>query len=45
MTTAGFPAAMQGRVPRGFGLARLIDLPPCWSEQWSALGLAAPTRS
>jgi hypothetical protein len=38
-------AAMEGRLPRGFGLTRLIDLPPCWSEQWPALGLAAPTRS
>jgi DNA invertase Pin-like site-specific DNA recombinase len=38
-------AAMEGRLPRGFGLTRLIDLPLCWSEQWPALGLAAPTRS
>jgi hypothetical protein len=38
-------AAMDGRLPRGFGFTRLIDLPPCWSEQWPALGLAAPTRS
>jgi hypothetical protein len=38
-------ATMEGRLPRGFGLTRLIDLPPCWREQWPALGLAAPTRS
>jgi transposase-like protein len=23
----------------------VFDLPPCWSKQWPALGLAAPTRS
>jgi site-specific DNA recombinase len=33
-------ATMDGRLPRGFGLKRLMDLPPDWSEQWSALGLA-----
>jgi hypothetical protein len=38
-------AAMDGRLPRGFGLKRLIDLPPCWSQQWPALRLAAPTGS
>jgi site-specific DNA recombinase len=37
-------AAIEGCLPRGFGLKRLMDLPPCWSEQWPALGLAAPTR-
>ena len=35
-------AAMEGRLPRGFGLKRLIDLPPHWPQQWSALGLVAP---
>ena len=38
-------AAMDGRLPRGFGLKRLMDLPPEWSGQWNALGLAAPVRS
>ena len=37
-------AAMEGRLPRGFGLKRLMDLPPEWSEQWSAIGLAAPIQ-
>jgi site-specific DNA recombinase len=35
-------AAMEGRLPRGFGLKRLIDLPPYWPKQWTALGLVAP---
>jgi site-specific DNA recombinase len=34
-------AAMEGRLPRGFGLKRLIDLPPHWPQQWTALGLVA----
>jgi site-specific DNA recombinase len=38
-------AAIDGRLPRGFGLTRLIDLPMAWSEQWGALGLEAPARS
>ncbi len=38
-------AAVDGRLPRGFGLKRLMDLPLVWSEQWRALGLAAPIRS
>jgi hypothetical protein len=38
-------AAMDGCLPRGFGLKRLMDLPPEWPEQWHALGLAAPIRS
>ncbi len=32
-------AAIDGRLPRGFGLKRLMDLPMTWSDQWSALGL------
>ncbi len=35
-------AAMDGRLPRGFGVKRLMDLPPQWSQQWAALGLVAP---
>jgi hypothetical protein len=31
-------AAIEGRLPRGFGLTRLIDLPMAWSDQWAALG-------
>ena len=35
-------AAIEGRLPRGFGVKRLIDLPMLWSEQWAALGLRTP---
>ena len=35
-------AAVEGRLPRGFGLKRLVDLPMAWSDQWRALGLEAP---
>jgi site-specific DNA recombinase len=36
-------AAIDGRLPRGFGLTRLIDLPLAWPGQWAALGLKTPT--
>jgi DNA invertase Pin-like site-specific DNA recombinase len=32
-------AAIDGRLPRGFGTKRLMDLPMAWPDQWSALGL------
>ncbi len=35
-------AAVDGRLPRGFGVKRLMDLPLDWRHQWSALGLRAP---
>ena len=35
-------AAIEGRLPRGFGVKRLMDLPMAWPDQWSALGLRAP---
>ena len=35
-------AAIEGRLPRGFGVTRLVDLPMAWSDQWAALGLQAP---
>jgi site-specific DNA recombinase len=38
-------AAIEGRLPRGFGVERLMDLPTVWSQQWTALGLRAPTRT
>ena len=38
-------AAIDGRLPRGFGVKRLTDLPMAWSDQWSALGLKAPART
>jgi site-specific DNA recombinase len=34
-------AAIEGRLPRGFGTKRLMDLPIVWSHQWTALGLKA----
>jgi hypothetical protein len=34
-------AAIEGRLPRGFGAKRLMDLPMVWSHQWTALGLKA----
>src|ERR1700734_3180645 len=36
-------AAIEGRLPRGFGSRRLMDLPMVWSHQWTALGLKFPT--
>jgi len=38
-------AAVEGRLPRGFGLKRLVDLPMAWPDQWHALGLQAPARA
>jgi site-specific DNA recombinase len=38
-------AAIEGRLPRGFGVKRMMDLPMTWSEQWTALGLKAPART
>jgi site-specific DNA recombinase len=38
-------AAIEGRLPRGFGAKQLMDLPMVWSEQWAALGLTAPAAS
>ncbi len=37
-------AAIDGRLPRGFGMKRLVDLPTVWSEQWRVLGLKAPAQ-
>jgi len=34
-------AAIDGRLPRGFGAKRLMDLPMAWSDQWSTLELKA----
>jgi hypothetical protein len=34
-------AAIDGRLPRGIGVARLVDLPIEWSRQFEMLGLAA----
>jgi site-specific DNA recombinase len=38
-------AAIEGRLPRGFGAKRLMDLPMVWSHQWTALGLKAPAQT
>jgi site-specific DNA recombinase len=35
-------AAVVGRLPLGFGVTRLVDLPMAWADQWIALGLKAP---
>jgi site-specific DNA recombinase len=37
-------AAIDCRLPRGFGVKRLMDLPMAWPDQWSALGLRAPAE-
>ena len=34
-------AGLDGSLPRGLGLTRLVDLPLSWAEQRQALGLAA----
>ena len=33
-------AACAGTLPRGYGVTRLIDLPPRFVDQWRALGLS-----
>ena len=38
-------AAVEGRLPRGYGLKRLIDLPLAWPDQWRTLGLETPARA
>ena len=32
-------AAVEGQLPRGVGVSRLIDAPTAWSRQWQILGL------
>jgi len=34
-------AAVEGRLPRGIGVARLRDAPAEWSRQYAMLGLSA----
>jgi hypothetical protein len=41
----GARAAIDGRLPRGFGAKRLMDLPMAWFDQWSALGLKDPAQA
>ena len=35
-------AAVDGALPRGYGLSRFIDLPADWNDQWRVLGLQQP---
>jgi hypothetical protein len=35
-------AACSGALPRGYGVTRLMDLPPRFADQWRALGLQRP---
>jgi DNA invertase Pin-like site-specific DNA recombinase len=35
-------AAIEGRLPRGMGVARLCDMPAEWSRQFQMLGLTSP---
>ncbi|HEY1944750.1 MAG TPA: hypothetical protein VGH40_21765 [Roseiarcus sp.] len=35
--------AVDGKLPRGFGVSRLTDLPANWNEQRRAMGLAMPS--
>jgi len=37
--------AVDGTLPRGFGVSRLIDLPARWTAQRSLLGLAGPAQA
>ncbi len=34
--------AVQGRLPRGYGVSRLVDPPARFEDQWRALGLVRP---
>jgi hypothetical protein len=35
-------AAVDGILPRGYGLSRLLHLPADWDDQWHVLGLCSP---
>ncbi len=35
-------AAADGRLPRGHGVSRLVDLPMAFADQWATLGLVRP---
>jgi hypothetical protein len=37
-------SVMEGRLPRGFSVKRLTDLPMLWSEQRRAVGLREPIQ-
>jgi hypothetical protein len=38
----GVKAAIEGRLPRGIGVARLCDALAEWSRQYRMLGLTSP---
>ncbi len=38
-------AAVEGRLPRGSGLKRLVDLPMAWPHQWRTLELQTPAQA
>jgi hypothetical protein len=38
-------AGVEGQLPRGFGVKRLMDLPLVWADQWTELGLKPPIRT
>ena len=44
-STAADYSAGEGRLPRGFGPKRLVDLPMAWPDQWRTLGLQAPAQA
>jgi hypothetical protein len=33
-------AAVDGILPRGLGVSRLMDMPPSWADQRSIIGIA-----
>jgi hypothetical protein len=35
-------AAVDGMLPRGYGLSRFLNLPSSWDDQWRVLGLRNP---
>ena len=37
-------AAVDGILPRGYGLSRFLELPAEWDRQWHVLGLGSPHK-
>jgi site-specific DNA recombinase len=37
-------AAVEGRLPHGIGVARMLELPPRWTRQYEILGLVPPAE-
>jgi hypothetical protein len=38
-------AGVEGQLPCGFGVKRLMDLPLIWADQWTELGLKPPIKT